>query len=231
MKIEGQTLICIYSSLEDLPLAEKLKTIILNNCTISKFKVLIVLSKKDLDEDYTYCRFSGKLFLNVKECYTHLSLKTELMIKACSKLFDFNYLIKWDASTIDVNRCYAELESPKFCLKYIKSNKFINTHYSSHLRAKCNGARSKAWFNNNKSKFLKVLNEEGRDLECEGFIPNQVSYFRGKFYIISKDFCDFISHSKECRQIFRKNFQHNFGSEDMSVGMCFEQFKKNHDKR
>jgi len=192
----------------------------------NNFNNIIVLANQHQEKEFDYSEKDRILYLKVKECYTYLSLKTELMIKACSKLFDFDFMIKWDASTFDQKRCYSKVDSPEACMQYINSKKFINKHYSSHLNALCNGAQSKAWFKNAKSKFFKVLQAEGRDLECESFIPKQVPYYRGKFYIISKKFCDFISHSKECEAIFQKNFQHNFGNEDMSVGMCFQKFKQ-----
>lgn len=223
---ENNLLICIYSSHEDLHLAEQLRHTIDNSITTRNKNNIIVLSNSNQKEKFHYDQDKRILYLKVKECYTHLSYKTELMIKACNDLFDFDFLVKWDASTFDQKRCYSTEDSPDVCLQYINNKKFINTHYSSHLNALCNGAQSKAWFKNVKSKFLKVLQAEGRDLACESFIPQQISYHRGKFYIISKKFCDFISHSKECEAIFQKNFQHNFGNEDMSVGMCFQQFKQ-----
>lgn len=220
------TLICIYSSHEDLHLAEKLRYQIDNSIISDRQENIIVLSNVNQKEEFNYDKDKKILYLKVKECYTYLSLKTELMIKACVKLFNFDFMVKWDASTFDQKRCYHNAESPKACMQYINSKKFINKHYSSHLNALCNGAESKAWFNCVKSKFSKVLQAEGRDLECESFIPKKVPYCRGKFYIMSNKFCNFISRSKKCEEIFRKNFQHNFGNEDMSVGMCFKHFKR-----
>jgi hypothetical protein len=219
-------LICIYSSHEDLHLAEQLRSKINNSTTHQYQNNIIVLSNSNQKEEFFYDQDKKFLYLKVKECYTHLSLKTELMIKACNDLFDFDFLVKWDASTFDPNRCYAKQDNSDQCLEFLMSSQFINKNYSSHIHSYSSGKQSKAWFMAVKKPFLKILQEEGRDLESSSFIPNPIHYHRGKFYIMSNKFCDFISHSKECVEIFQKNFQHNFGNEDISVGMCFQQFKQ-----
>lgn len=224
-------LICIYSSYEDLHLAEQLRLKVNSSPTLEDKNVIIVLSDINQTEKYRHDKEKAILYLKVKECYTHLSLKTELMIKACSDLFDFDFLVKWDASTIDPNRCYAKQDEAEQALEFLMSERFINKDYSSHIASRCDGENSRKWFMAVKRPFLEILQKEGRDLESSSFIPKSVFYHRGKFYMISKKFCDFISHSKECEEIFRGSFQHNFGSEDMSVGMCFQKFKEHYDKR
>lgn len=219
-------LICIYSSHNDLHLAEKLRSQIDNSKISHNQKNIIVLSNSTQKEKFHYDQNKNILYLKVKECYTHLSLKTELMIKACNDLFDFDFLVKWDASTLIPDRCYAFQDHSDACLKFLMSDKFVNKDYFSHISSRCSGQQSKNWFMRAKKSFLKILEEEGRDLECCNFIPEPIPYYRGKFYIISKKFCGFISRSKKCEQIFHKNFQHNFGNEDISVGMCFIEFNK-----
>lgn len=221
------TLICIYSSHEDFHLAEKLRSQIDNSIISHRQENIIVLSNINQKEEFNYDKDKKILYLKVKECYTYLSLKTELMIKACTKLFNFDFMVKWDASTFDRNRCYSTPEHPDSCINFLRDTQFSNQHYFSSIYSECNGASSRAWFMHAKSNFLKVLLSEGRDLKCDSFIPKPIPYCRGKFYIMSNEFCNFISRSKECEEIFRKNFQHNFGNEDISVGMCFQQFKKN----
>lgn len=228
---KNNLLICIYSSHEDLHLAEQLRSTIDNSTIPQNQKNIIVLSNSAQKEKFNYDQERKILYLKVKECYTHLSLKTELMIKACNNLFDFDFLVKWDASTFDPNRCYAKQDNADKCLTFLMSGQFMNEDYCSHIRSRCSGQQSKAWFMAAKKSFLKILQEENRDLESCNFIPKPVHYYRGKFYIISKMFCAFISFSKECSDIFLKNFQHNFGNEDMSVGMCFQKFKEHCDKR
>lgn len=223
-------LICIYSSHEDLPLAVQLRSKIKNSKIAKSQKNIIVLANPDQKKEFHYNEENKTLYLKVKECYTYLSLKTELMIKACNELFDFDFLVKWDASTLTKERCYGDSDSADNCLDKLLKFEFKNWHYYSHLHASTNGLDSKKWFMQTKGRFLETLIKEGRDLECMDFIPKQIFYFRGKFYIMSKEFCKFVSKSRECSEIFLKNFQHNFGNEDMSVGMCFQQFEKNHDK-
>lgn len=228
---KNNLLICIYSSHEDFYLAEQLRSTI-NNSTIPQNQTsIIVLSDSTQKEKFRYNQEKCILYLKVKECYTHLSCKTDLMIKACNDLFDFDFLVKWDASTFDPNRCYAKQDNADQCLEFLMSSQFLNKDYCSHIYSHCSGKQSRAWFMAAKKSFLEILQEEGRDLESSSFIPKSVHYYRGKFYIISKKFCAFISRSKDCKDIFLKNFQHNFGNEDMSVGMCFQKFKERYDKR
>lgn len=225
-----KTLICIYSSHEDVSLAEDLRKKIKDAVDSEVFDVIIVLSEENLEEDFKY-NFSDKiLYLKVKECYTRLSIKTESMINACNQIFEFDYLVKWDASTMVPERCYSQSDRADNCLRMLKQGKFKGQDYHSHLNASCNGRKSVRWFKQTKKQFLEIIKKEGRDLNAHEYMPNNVKYFRGKFYILSKKFCNFISNSEKCREVFEKNFQHNFGNEDMSVGQCHEHFKNIYDK-
>ena len=219
-------LFCIYTSHRDLPLAKQLQLKI-KSFQFQNQKTIIVLSDDKQKKDYFYNEEESILYVKVKECYTRLSLKTELMINACTKLFNFRKLIKIDATTMIRERCYTNDDTADYCLKFLKnSSVYKNRHYYSHLNASCDGSKSRAWFMAVKKEFLGIIFNEGRDLESQSFIPNDVPYYRGKFYILSNEFCKFISGSQKCSEIFLKNFQHNFGSEDMSVGMCFQEFKR-----
>lgn len=217
-------LICIYSSHMDLDIAKKLRKQI-NNSTIKNQKNIIVLSDINQSDDFRYDNNEGILYVKVKECYTHLSLKTKLMFKACSSLFDYDFLVKWDASTKIEERCYGQKDRAEINLQELKKFTY-DRHYYSHLNASCNGIESKEWFIACKKRFLPILIQEKRDLDSQHFIPQKINYFRGKFYIISNEFCTFMKNSSECDNIFQKNFQHNFGSEDLSVGMCFWKFRE-----
>lgn len=228
---KNNLLICIYSSHADLPLANKLRKKIQASPALKKQKNIIVLSDDKQKNQFRYDEKKGILYVKVKECYTHLSLKTEAMIRACSKLFRFKFLVKWDAGMMEPDRCYAKVENAESAKDFLIQRKFENKHYSSFLHASCNGERSKAWFLNNKKEFLPILEKDDeRDLASKKIIPEKVPYCRGKFYILSEGFCDFISQSKQCSDIFYQNFQHNFGAEDLSIGICFQKFKDKYDK-
>lgn len=234
MKEFVDNLICIYSSHKDKELAENLKEYILKYNTLKSFRVLIVLT--DAGNDFEYKLRGDYLFLNIKECYTYLSLKTECMINACCELFDFNYLVKWDASTIDKKRCYPTPEGEyndyyENNLEILNKGSHMSEDYFSHLIAACNGLQSTTWCKKHKPFVLPILEAEGRDLEMKEFLPNAVKYYKGKFYVLSERFCKFIKTSDRCREIFKENFLHNFGAEDMSVGQCYKNFKTIHDKR
>lgn len=215
-------LICIYSSHDDFHLAEKLRQKI--NKSWVKQTTIIVLTDTNQKKDFRYDTNNDILYLNIKECYTYNCLKTELMFKACHELFNFAHLVKWDASTMVPARCYAN-DTAGRNLSELKKYKFKNKHYYSHLNCCITAERSKRWYENNKSQFLKIIEAEGRDLNAESLIPEEVSYYRGKFYTISSRFCNYMKSSDKCRSIFQQSFEHNHGSEDIAVGLCFQEFK------
>ena len=222
----NKVLICIYSSHDDLSLADDLKAYILKNCTLCDFRIITVLSNNSIKEDYFFCRHSSKLFLNVKECYTYLSRKTKLMISSCLDLFDFDYLVKWDASTMDSSRLYSkERELYSFCMEQLNSRKHLK-HYSSHIRSECDSISSKKWVLRYKKGIIDILQQDGRNLKPEYLLTEKIFYMRGKNYNLSRAFCEFIKNESICREIFEKSFRHNYGCEDIAVGLCFEEFQK-----
>lgn len=227
-----ELLICIYTSHDDFEIAKKLKENIVNGISVKSYKIVFVLSDPNQPEEFRYDNNQETLFLKVKECYTHLSCKTEAMIKAVFKLFNFEYLLKWDASTLDEKRCHDtvyenghKIDYWQNCLIELNKNKFKNKSYYSHLKAAACGRVSRWWFNTNKPAFKHVIEAEGRDLNADSFIKDEISFYRGKFYLIDYQFCRFIAFNKKCKEIFKKNFQHNFGNEDMSIGLCFIEFE------
>ena len=222
----NKVLICIYSSHKDLDLANDLKSYILKNCTLPDFRIVTVLTDTSLKKDYFYCRHNGKLFLNVKECYTYLSRKTKLMISSSLDLFDFDYLVKWDASTMDSSRLHAKRrELYSFCMQQLNSGRHLK-HYSSHLRSECDFILSRNWVLREHPSVASILLREGRDLQSQSLIPKKISYMRGKHYNLSRPFCEFIKNESICREIFEKSFRRNYGCEDIAVGLCFQEFQK-----
>lgn len=223
--MEKKLLICIYSSHEDLNLAKDLRTMINRSKIAGIQKNYIVLTDTNQKTKFRVDNENDILYLNTKECYTWLSLKTELMIEACVKLFDFDFLVKWDASTYENDRCYTERDCASYCLRILSQKDFYDKHYHGHIMSVCDGESSGMWFMKRKSHFYDILLKEGRDLECKDIIPNDVSYCRGKFYIMDRQFCEFIDKTPYCREIFKKNFLHNYGCEDISIGMCYNKFE------
>ena len=161
-------LVCIYSSHDDLHLAEELRQKI-NKSEVQQTNI-IVLTDTNQKEDYRYDTDNNILYLNIKECYTHNCLKTESMLKSCHELFNFDYLIKWDASTMVPERCYGN-DDAEINLLELKKFKFKNKHYYSHLPNAITAEASKVWYRKYKHQFLKILEAEGRDLNAEEILP------------------------------------------------------------
>ena len=53
------------------------------------------------------------------------------------------------------------------------------------------------------------------------FIPNDIPFFEGKFYVVSKDFSIFIGGQEK----FAKQMSENFPVEDLMVGYLSNEFK------
>jgi hypothetical protein len=169
-------------------LAHNLYKQIIDNITISNFKVITVLSDECLNSLYYYDEKKSILYLKIKEFYTYLSLKTEIMLRSCLKIFDFDYLVKWDVSTYHKNkkreseydRVNWSFDKSLFCLDQVNSQLYIKEkkNYWSHLRAACDGKTSAQWFMKKKSYALPIIEKEGRNLNAELFIPYKLNYFR-----------------------------------------------------
>lgn len=221
------TLICLYASHKDLHLAKEAFKIISKK--ISNTHTIIVLSDTSINNHQL---LGNKLFLDVKECYTYLSTKTYKMIKACNDLFDFKYLVKWDVSTLDGNRCYRKLMHNGYddrfssCLSFLENfikNKQKNIDYHSHLSNQ-NDARGLKMFMTRRKKVHQLL-ESNRDINTEKLFSDKVHYYSGKFYILSSKFSHFIATDKKISELFNLAHQHGCGVEDMTVGHAYKLFQ------
>ena len=254
-------IICIYSSYEDLKLAKELQDKLrlsfnsgiyipyLSNSTMISLdaEILIVLTFKPhhyetSKEQYLFDKDNNILYLNVKESYIHLSLKTYHMINAIVDLYyDFDYLLKWDAGTYDLNRCTAS----KSCWNWIYDqfiNNFIATSY--HLKYNfdywgcMNGFIDEEfhivnidWFKT-KGKYQQIINDN-RDMTMtfESYMEQdqqgnkkKILYRLGKFYILSHKFASYISNKKY--SLFLNIHNHGGSSEDIAVGLSYVDYLK-----
>lgn len=164
--------------------------------------------------------------------YWAFSWKTYKMIKACDELFDFKYLVKWDVSTLDDNRCYRKLMHNGYddrfssCLSFLQNfimNKQKDIDYHSHLKNK-NDAGGLKIFMTRRKKVDRLL-ESNRDLNTEKLFSDKVHYYSGKFYILSSRFAHFIATDKKISHLFNLAHQHGCGVEDMTIGHAYKLFQ------
>lgn len=231
-KITTNYLTCIYSSHADLTAAFELREFIKKENKIEGNKIIIVLSNEFQEQNFYYNEELGLLFLKVKECYTYLSLKTNMMILACLEFFEFEVLVKWDASTLFKSRSSTD----KALDFYPKSMKVFNEgmpliigkttslkNYHSHMPNKVLPEDCAFWFRKKKKFTLPILEKENRELQPQKLGDQEIFYYLGKFYMLSFSFCSYIAQN--CDEIFEKNFRYNCGAEDVAIGMCFEKFE------
>ena len=181
--------------------------------------------------------------------YKDLPLKTQKMMKWCSQNKDYDYLIKCDDTIFDdkwihysdrlVYENIFKNDDIEYSWKWgddfdesITENDVLyyqpNTHWGSGLMG--------VWIKINQiSKHYRGINlleldkkdwnnfenyhDSIEDLN-HNFIPNDIPFFEGKFYIVSRDLSIFIGEQEKLAQ----EMADNFPVEDLMVGYLAESF-------
>ena len=96
----SKILICIYTCKRDAESVAELKDTDWFKDVSSRdnFEIIEVLADPSIKQEYAFK--NNILTLKTKESYDNLCLKTYKMIDACSKLFNFDYLLKIDSNII-----------------------------------------------------------------------------------------------------------------------------------
>ena len=168
--------------------------------------------------------------------YKDLPIKTQQMMKWCSENKEYDYLIKCDDTIFDDKWSFYR---PKLTYENI----FVNGRDGN-----CYAFTSKIWklidrhgfsdewiisgVDTNKDYWgIHSLQLEERDWEGFvsshdieninlNFIKNDIPFYEGKFYMVSKDFSIFIGGQEK----FAKQMSDNFPVEDLMVGYLRELF-------
>ena len=96
----SKILICIYTCKRDAESVAELKDTDWFKDVSSRdnFEIIEVLADPSIKEEYAFK--NNILTLKTEESYDNLCIKTYKMIDACSKLFNFDYLLKIDSNII-----------------------------------------------------------------------------------------------------------------------------------
>ena len=96
----SKILICIYTCKRDAESVAELKDTDWFKDVSSRdnFEIIEVLADPSIKEEYSFK--NNILTLKTEESYDNLCIKTHKMIDACSKLFNFDYLLKIDSNII-----------------------------------------------------------------------------------------------------------------------------------
>jgi len=162
--------------------------------------------------------------------YKDLPLKTQEMMKWCSENKEYDYLIKCDDTVFDDKWSFYR---PKLTYENI----FVNGRDGNCYACPSYGYDGGEWIavgkDTNKNYWgIHYLQLEERDWEgfvsshdIKGidinFIKNDIPFYEGKFYVVSKDFSIFIGGQEK----LAKELSKNFPVEDLMVGYLSNEFK------
>ena len=205
------TLVCIYSSCEDIDQAKELQeSLKLND---SKF---IIFVSRDYSGDE-----EGVVKLDVKEGYNVLSLKTLKMFEyiKCANI-GFDRLYKIDATVLSGKTCRHEVEK----IDKIKEAFF---NQGLDLRSQYFGA---CLYRATEESTLAWANEKGMSIKGGSWWllthNYYIDYFSGKFYGLGRKFFDFLMDESPIYGLSNLMVRDWGGCEDMMIGLIYEKFLK-----
>lgn len=215
-------LLCVYTHIDDTEMLSQFKN-------TSLYKKAFQNPNIEVIEVYagapTTKYFDGKLFLSCKESYTELSVKTYKMIKHCVSDFEFDVLVKVDASICG----YGDREIVGTYTKEIRN-------FLYNLDRVENALFSDEWFRQHGDYGGVHLSTRGTHRGIEGwaiakgveidfnaeFFENADPFFMGKFYFMSRDFCKFVAENG--KELAIRHVKNLGGSEDSFVGRMFSKY-------
>jgi hypothetical protein len=215
-------LLCLYTCEQDQHFRDSLwHTALMQGLQSDpKFRILEVYA----DEGLTQATLVGdRLTVNCREAYTFLSIKTYLMIQSALGL-DFDFLLKLDATIVRYgdkkhkkSKQMSARLTPDAVESCLVSPTFFDTPYNGLMSQSANlhGFESWARTKNIHIDYAKVFPGLGRTPE----------YFLGKYYSLSRDFCQFIADYG--REMAFQHHRHLGGSEDVLIGRLYQLWKDN----
>lgn len=164
---------------------------------------------------------NGCVVVPCRESYSHLSLKTFEMIRA-SLAQDYAFLLKLDVTIAGYERkrqmkptgLLARL-TPESVLKAIGDPSLYASAYNGLVSQRADRAGFESWLATKglQGNFTAVFPEGG---------PTP-PYFLGKFYVLRRDFSEFIAAHAEA--MAREHVRHLGGSEDLMIGRLYEMWR------
>lgn len=209
----SKILVCLYSCEKDIDSLRKLKDTdwYRDVSTLENFTIIDVFADPLIDNEF---EFKGNLLtLKTEESYNNLCMKTYQMIEACSKTFDFDYLLKIDANIIE-NRHNAT--SMLFSFDY-----FLQKFYNEGVIGEYNGLTP--IMNNTVDQFRNWASSKNLFVMPEALISDigedkwVKDYWAGGCYCLGKNSINKILNQKD---LFVKFKNLMAGCEDMCVGVA-----------
>jgi len=205
------TLVCIYTSCEDIDQAKLLKdSLILND---SKF--IIFVSRDYSGEE------EGVVKLDVKEGYDVLSLKTFKMFEYIKQAgIEFNKLYKIDSTVLSGLTCRHEFEKlDKVKEVFFDQGLEIKSQYFGACPYAATEGSTLAWA---KEKGMSIKGGSWWLLTEK----DHINYFSGKFYGLGREFFDFLINKSPIDGLSNLMVRDWGGCEDIMIGLIYEKFLK-----
>ena len=206
------TIVCIYSSCQDLKSAKELR----DSLSLPNSKFLIFLSK-----DYKGEEEEGIVKLDVKEGYEFLSIKTYKMLKHIRDSgFIFDNIYKIDATVLSGVTCKYEVEKiDKIKEVFFNQKLDPDLQYFGACLYRASEESTLAWA---KRKGMSIKGGSWWLLTND----NYINYFSGKFYGLGSRFFDFLMDESPLYGLSNLMARDWGGCEDMIFGILYENFLK-----
>ena len=219
MKTKCDDIVCVYSSCKHLNYALKL-------CESFKsinHKTIIFLTK-DCKKKFNSKEFKI-VYLNVKEGYTKLSLKTHEMLKHIHANYDYKTIYKIDATveTGETAQKPPEHKSEIF-KKFFNGSYCRNKDYDGASRRNTEAKGLKKWAD---KKEITVNIKNFKEIVQR----DSVEYYSGKFYVIGYDFAKYIIEKSDIKKLSSTLEKHLGGTEDLMIGVLYQNYIKQNFKK
>ena len=160
----------------------------------------------------------GRLFVPSREAYTHLSLKTYAMIRA-ALAHDFDFLLKLDVTVAGYERKRQQKPAtvlarltPGAVLAALDDPTIYAAAYNGLVKQQATRDGIESW-----------MRTKGLDCDYLAVFPEggpTPPYYLGKFYVLRRDFCEFIAAHAEA--MASEHVRYLGGSEDLMIGRLYE---------
>jgi len=222
IKPELKVLICLYTCADHLRFHDQfhLSNIGMFLKSINNSKLINVFADGAINSPLMQ---ENDLYLDTKESYINLSLKTYKMIKYCVQRFEFQYLMKIDLSSgieqLNTNPAVANrVRDQEVMVNFLGD---VNTKIQERKLEDYTGWKL---INANKDGIERWAKNRGLQIDFDHVFADEIipPYFSGKCYLLSKAFANYVAKSGAV--MAQEHTQHLTGSEDLMIGRLYDKF-------
>jgi len=187
LQIDKKILICIYTCKKDRDLMLELKSSEWYKSCEKNPNIQFIDVYADESPNESFMANDHELIVKTQESYDNLCIKTYEMIKSCLSFFDFDILIKLDASIInDKHVSVSSVFSFNNFINSFENGFFLREEYGGYAKIEGNSIGSFRNWASSQGLFVlpeALFSEIGQDKW-----PSW--YWSGKCYSLSRDLCE-----------------------------------------